>query len=650
LLAPLLTPSLVQSGNPVSGLPGQSDPGLVPSVNTPVCAPPHISLINAAAFVRVCKLEGSTKYQLQLCPSDSAKARSSSASTLPDLDIVPPEYRDYVDVFSKAKASGLPLHRDYDLKIDLKEGTSPPLGTLYSLSPVELSALQTFIDENLNTGFIRPTTSSHAAPVLFIKKKDGSLCLCVDFRGLNKFTKKDRYPLSLISDLLDSPSHAKIYSKINLRHAYHLVRIAPGDEWKTAFRTHYGSYKWLVMPFGLTNAPAAFQRFVNTIFADMLDVCVVVYLDNILIYSKDMESHQQHVWEVLRQLRLHGLFAKPEKCEFHSDSVEYLGYCLSPDGLTMSLDKIQTISDWPEPQKVKDIQSFLGFANFYHQFIFNYSDIVVPLTRLTQNNAPWNFSEDCRRSFNALKHTFTTVPILTHFILDTPIIVETDASDYAIAGILSITCTDREIHLVAYYSWTLTALELNYDTHDKELLAIFKAFQNWHHYLEGSPSPIDVVTDHKNLEYFSTSKVLSCQQARWSEFLSQFNLVICFCPGKLGAKPDTLTRQWDIYPKEGDSGYTWVNPQNLRPVFTQEQLSNSLRATYLEFLVLHAVAIMDMETLHSDILSALPSDPIAQVHLADPPDSRWATNKAGFLRLDGRIYVPDLDDLHLWVL
>jgi len=213
----------------------------------------------------------------------------------------------------------------------------------------------------------------------------------VDFRGLNKVSKKDRYPLPLISDLLDSPSHAKIYTKIDLRHAYHLVRIAPGDEWKTAFRTQYGSYEWLVMPFGLTNAPAAFQRFVNTIFADMLDVCVVVYLDDILIYSEDMDSHHKHVQEVLRRLRLHKLFAKPEKCEFHLDSVEYLGYCLSPNGLTMSPDKITTICDWPEPRKVKDIQSFLGFANFYHRFIFNYSDIVVPLTQLTRKNTPWNF-------------------------------------------------------------------------------------------------------------------------------------------------------------------------------------------------------------------------------------------------------------------
>jgi len=176
---------------------------------------------------------------------------------------------------------------------------------------------------------------------------------------------------------------------------YHLVWIALGDEWKTTFCTRYGSYEWLVMPFGLTNTPAAFQQFVNTIFADMLDVCIIVYLDDILIYSEDMESHQQHVWEVLCRLQLHSLFAKLEKCEFHSDSVEYLSYQLSPDSLTMSPDKIQTISDWPEPQKVKDIQSFLGFTNFYCQFIFNYLDIVVPLTQITRKDAPWNFSKDC---------------------------------------------------------------------------------------------------------------------------------------------------------------------------------------------------------------------------------------------------------------
>ena len=233
------------------------------------------------------------------------------------------------------------------------------------------------------------------------------------------------------------------------------------------------------MPFGLTNAPATFQWFVNSVFADMLDVCMVVYLDDILIYSDNMEDHKKHVREVLWRLCQHKLFAKPEKCEFHSDSVEYLGYFLSPNGLTMSANKVKAICDWPEPRKVKDIQSFLGFANFYHQFIFNYSNIVVPLTQLTRKDAPWNFTDQCQQSFNGLKEAFTTAPILTRFQPGVQITVETDASDYMVARILSITCADGELCPVTFYSQTMTAPELNYDTHDKELLAIFKAFKSW---------------------------------------------------------------------------------------------------------------------------------------------------------------------------
>src|SRR5882672_7941763 len=189
-------------------------------------------------------------------------------------------------------------------------------------------------------------------------KKDGSLQLCVDFRGLNRISKKDRYPLPLISDLLDAPRKARIYTKIDLRHAYHLVRVSPGDEWKTAFRTRYGSFEWLVMPEGLTNAPAAFQRFMNNIFADMIDVIVIIYLDDILIYSNNISEHKAHVQEVLRRLCANGLFAHADKCEFHVTSCEYLRYMLSPEGLTMAQYKVQIIQNWPEPQKVKDIQSF----------------------------------------------------------------------------------------------------------------------------------------------------------------------------------------------------------------------------------------------------------------------------------------------------
>jgi len=209
----------------------------------------------------------------------------------------------------------------------------------------------------------------------------------------------------------------------------------------------------------------------------------------------------------------------------------------------MSDNKIKIIQNWLEPKKVKDIQSFLGFANFYCWFIFNYLDIVIPLTRLTWKDIPWNFDSSCQDAFNSLKKAFTSAPILTHWIPNAQLIVETDASDYALAATLSIVNKDNEVHPVAFHSRTFTVAELNYDTHDKELLTIFEAFKIWRHYLEGPAYPIDVVTDYKNLEYFSTTKVLTWRQVQWSEYLSQFNLVIRFCPGHLGTKLDALTRQ-----------------------------------------------------------------------------------------------------------
>ena len=430
-----------------------------------------------------------------------------------DLTGVPLEYHDYADVFSKKKANTLAPHQPFDLKIELEEGTEPPIGRLYSLSPLEQGFLQDFLDKHLTNGFICQSSSPHAAPVFFVQKKDGSLHLCINFQGLNKIKKKDQYPLPHTSNLLEAPSGAKIYTKLDLWHAYHLVHIADRDEWKTSFHTHYGSFEWLVMPFGLTNAPAAFQRFINSIFTNMLDMCIVVYLDDILIYSSNLASHCKHVRDVLQHLCANGLYLKPEKCKWHLETIEYLGYILSPSRLSMACDKIQTVLNWPKPWKVKDIQSFLGFANFYHRFIQGYSNIVVPLTRLTRKGVPWNFSDNCRKSFLCLKDAFTSTPVLVHWTPNAPITVETNASNYAITAILSLTCSNNEIHPVAFYSRTLTGVELNYDTHDKELLVIFEAFTTWRHYLEGSASPIDVVTDHKNLEYFSTTKLLTCCQA-----------------------------------------------------------------------------------------------------------------------------------------
>ena len=342
--------------------PVESSDSVPPPPNPP--SVPSVSLVGAAALARAAKLPGTQVFHLRLravsVPDDSASAFDDDDDDLgpPDLSNVPPEYHEFADVFSKKRAYSLPPHRPYDLKIEL-EGDKPLTpGRLYSLSPAELDALREFIDKNLSAGFIRQSTSPHGAPIVFAKKKDGSLRLCVDFRALNRITKKDHYSLPLISDLLNAPGKAQIYSKIDFRHAYHLVRIAEGDEWKTTFRTRYGSFEWLVIPEGLTNAPAAFQRFMNDIFRDMLDDCVIVYLDDIVVYSNNLEVHRKHVRKVLRRLQHHGLYTKMPKCTFHTNSVEYLGYMLSPSGLRMAEDKVKVILDWPTPRKVKDVQSF----------------------------------------------------------------------------------------------------------------------------------------------------------------------------------------------------------------------------------------------------------------------------------------------------
>jgi len=270
------------------------------------------------------------------------------------------------------------------------------------------------------------------------------------------------------------------------------------------------------MPFGLLNALSTFQRFMNDLFADLLDICVIVYLDDILIYSENLKEHEKQVKEVLRQLKTNGLYVSLSKCAFHQEQVEFLGFILSPKGLQMDLEKVRAIREWPPPRRLKDVQSFLGFANFYRRFINNYSEIVVPLTRLTRKDTPWSWSEDCQWAFDTLKLAFTSAPVLAHWDPNAPLIVEMDASDYALAAILS-TQVGTEIHPIAFHSRTFSAAELNYDMHDKELLAIYEAFGKWRHYLEGTSIPVEVLTDHKNLTYFQESKSLSRCQARWSE-------------------------------------------------------------------------------------------------------------------------------------
>jgi hypothetical protein len=310
---------------------------------------------------------------------------TDSSTSIRTVDI-PDEYRKYDKLFQETLKTGLPEHSNYDHEIPLKEGTQPNFYKIYPLNEEKLKALQEYIDEHLAKGDIRPSTSLAGYPILFMPKKNGKLRLCVDYRQLNDITIKNRYPLPLISELRDRLTGAQWFTTLDLPGAYNLIRIKEGEEWKTAFRTRLGHYEYLVMPFGLTNAPASFQAMINDVLRPFLDNFVVVYLDDILIYSKTLEEYQQHVHQVLQALQDANLLVNPEKSIFHTQEALFLGHKIKPDTIEMEDAKVEAIATWPTPTTVKEIRGFLGFANYYRRFIKDFSEHATPLTNLTKKD------------------------------------------------------------------------------------------------------------------------------------------------------------------------------------------------------------------------------------------------------------------------
>uniref|UniRef100_A0A8C5M117 Gypsy retrotransposon integrase-like protein 1 n=1 Tax=Leptobrachium leishanense TaxID=445787 RepID=A0A8C5M117_9ANUR len=456
---------------------------------------------------------------------------------------VPKPYLEYADVFNKQGVETLPPHRAYDCPIDLVQGATIPHGRLYPLSQPELTVLKEYIRENLDKGFIRPSTSPAGAGIFFVSKKDGGLRPCVDYRELNDITIKNRYPLPLIPELMERLQDATIFTKLDLRGAYNLVRIQSGHEWKTAFRSRYGHYEYLVMPYGLCNAPATFQHFINDVFKDLLDQYVVVYLDDILVYSKSTADHRVHMKEVLSRLRKHLLYVKTEKCIFDAQTISFLGFILSPGHVTMDPEKVTAITTWPIPTSKKEIQRFLGFSSFYRRFIRDFSKLARPLTRLTSNKTKFYWSDQADNAFQALKKRFSSAPILSLPNPTQPFFLEVDASEYATGAILSQRDTSSSLlHPIAFHSKIMDSAEQNYDVGDKELLAIKKALEEWRHLLEGTHHPVTIYTDHRNLEYLRSAKRLRPRQARWALFFSRFNFHITYRPGRKNMKADTLSR------------------------------------------------------------------------------------------------------------
>ena len=421
------------------------------------------------------------------------------------------------------------------------------------MSRDEALKLHWYLDENLSKEFIRASRSDAAAPVLFMKKPEGGLHFCVDYWGLNVITVKNWYLLPLISETLNRLSRARIFTKLNIIAAFNRLCIWEGNKALTAFCTHFSLFEYLIMPFGLCNSSASFQNYINDTLQKHLNDFCTVYLDDILIYSEIEAEHEIHVKRVLQKLREAGLQADIIKCTIHIKEIPYLGLIIITKGVKMNSAKVSTIVKWLTLMNVKDVQSFLSFVNFYWRFIYGYSKLASPLTHLIKKNVPFEWTTECQFTFNALKKAFTSDVILYHYNLNLKIIVKTDTSDYVSEGILSQYNKNGVLHLIAYFFKKHNPAKCNYEIYDKELMAIIRAFEEWRSELKGSTYPINVITDHKNLEYFMFTKQLSYCQAHWSEFLSCFNYHIMYCPGKADSKPNALTHRSGDLPKERDT-------------------------------------------------------------------------------------------------
>jgi hypothetical protein len=451
-----------------------------------------------------------------------------------------PVVRDFPEVFPE-ELPGLPPSRQVEFHIDLIPGAAPVAKSPYRLAPSEMQELSGQLQELLDKGFIRPSSSPWGAPVLFVKKKDGSLRMCIDYRELNKLTIKNRYPLPRIDDLFDQLQGATYFSKIDLRSGYHQMRVREEDVPKSAFRTRYGHYEFLVMPFGLTNAPAVFMDLMNRVCRPYLDKFVIVFIDDILIYSRSKKDHEQHLRLILELLRDQKLYAKFSKCEFWLREVQFLGHVVNEKGIHVDPAKIEAIKKWEAPKTPTEIRQFLGLAGYYRRFIANFSKIAQPLTALTQKDKKFMWGEKQEEAFQTLKHKLCNAPILALPEGTDNFVVYCDASHQGLGCVLM-----QKDKVIAYASRQLKVHEKNYTTHDLELGAVVFALKIWRHYLYGTKCTI--FTDHKSLQHILDQKMLNMRQRRWVELLNDYDCEIKYHPGKANVVADALSRKERVKP------------------------------------------------------------------------------------------------------
>ena len=549
--------------------------------------------------------------------SDTPVMRANSFIDIPVM-------RDYEDVFP-TELPGLPPEREVEFAIDLYPGTTPISKAPYRMAPAEMKELKKQLQELLEKGFIRPSISPWGAPVLFVKKKDGSMRLCIDYRELNRVTIKNKYPLPRIDDLLDQLRGATVFSKIDLQSGYHQLRVKEADVSKTAFRTRYGHYEFLVMPFGLTNAPSVFMDLMNRIFHDYLDQFVVVFIDDILVYSKTMEEHEVHLRAILGVLKEKQLYAKLKKCAFWLDCIDFLGHVISGEGVTVDPQKIEAVVKWERPRNVTEVRSFLGLAGYYRRFVEDFSRIAAPMTALLHKGTPYIWSDACEASFQQLKQRLVEAPILALPNSEDDFVIYSDASKRGIGCVLM-----QNGKVIAYASRQWRPHEQNYPTHDQELAAVIFALKLWRHYLYGAKC--DIYTDHQSLKYIFTQKELNLRQRRWLELMKDFDIALHYHPGKANVVADALSRK---------------SQGNLATMITQQRvLLDELRRW--DVMVCGggiSIWLSQLElkpTIFSQIKAAQRRDPeIQAMQMGFTKVQGLAKDAEGVLRVNGRVCVPN---------
>ncbi|EEB91673.1 hypothetical protein MPER_09934, partial [Moniliophthora perniciosa FA553] len=407
-----------------------------------------------------------------------AHAAEEKKKTLEEL--IPPYLLNYREQFEKGAAERFPESRPYDHAIELKPDFKPINKPIYKLDATQTKLMEEFIEENLRKNYIRPSTSPIASPFFFVAKKEkGALRPCQDYRDLNAGTVKNAYPLPLVGDLLDKFKGATIFSKLDLRNGYNNIRIKDGDQWKAAFRTSKGHYE----PYGLcfsdsTNSRATFQAFMDDTLSDFIsEGWCVVYMDDILIFSKNKEEHQQRTIRLLQRLKERDLFLKPEKCEFDVTEVIFLGLVIRPGQIAMDPVKVAGIKDWLPPDTVTGVRSFLGFGNFYRKFIGKYAEIARPLNDLTCKGKEFVWTDECQTAFDKLKRKFLEDPVLIIPDMEKPFLLETDASKFASGGVLRQKGSDGEWHPCGYISNSFNQAERNYQIYNRELLGMIRGLK-----------------------------------------------------------------------------------------------------------------------------------------------------------------------------